>query len=159
MHSLCCSCICLKYFVSDEDINVDFVLIYGAGIVTTSRNPLGVTQRSSLPPASVMPHITSLFLFPLPFMALDFANQDLQINHTFHIEINNQECVYKLHGIVYYGDSHFTACVISNNDMVWYHDGIATGRSLSYEGTFQNFNRPLKTCGSKEAVIIIYVKV
>ena len=98
-------------------------------------------------------------LFPLPFIALDFANQDLPISHTFCIEINNQECVYKLHGIVYYGDSHFTARVISNSDMVWYHDGIATGRSLLYEGTLQNFNNlSLKTCQSKNAVIIFYVK-
>ena len=76
------------------------------------------------------------FLLPLPFIALDFTNQELQISHTFCIEINNQECVYKLHGIVYYGDSHFTACVISNNDMVWYHQGgtsslkIAWGRKI-----------------------------
>ena len=63
------------------------------------------------------------FLLPLPFIALDFTNQELQISHTFCIEINNQECVYKLHGIVYYGDSHFTARIISN--MIWY--GIMMG--------------------------------
>ena len=76
------------------------------------------------------------FLLPLPLIALDFASQELHISHTFSVEINNQECVYKLHGIVYYGDSHFTACVISNNDMVWYHQGgtsslkIAWGRKI-----------------------------
>ena len=28
---------------------------------------------------------------------------------------------------------HFTECVIINSGMVWFHDGMFTGRSLSYE--------------------------
>ena len=42
---------------------------------------------------------------PLPFIALDFSRyHQLQLDHTFHISINNEEYIYQLRGIVYYGD-------------------------------------------------------
>jgi hypothetical protein len=43
--------------------------------------------------------------------------------------------------------------------MIWFHDGIATGQSLEYEGTIQNFYESLNSCKGKEASIAIYVKV
>jgi hypothetical protein len=46
------------------------------------------------------------FLLPLPFIALDFARQELQISHTFSIEINNQECVYKKYMELYIMEIH-----------------------------------------------------
>ena len=90
--------------------------------------------------------ITHQFLLPLPFIAIEFSVQQLQIDQTFSIYINNAECIYKLCGIVYYGDSHFTAHVVYRNGMIWFHDGIATGQSLLYEGTFQNFLHSLNSC-------------
>jgi hypothetical protein len=103
--------------------------------------------------------ISHYFLLPLPFIAIDFSNQQLQINWTFCICINNNRYTYELRGIIYYGDSHFTAHVISNNGMIWFHDGIATSQSLEYENTFQNFNGSLNSCKGKEAIIAIYVKL
>jgi hypothetical protein len=98
-------------------------------------------------------------LLLLPFIALHFSNQQLQIDYNFHISINNEEFMYELRGIVYYGDSHFTARVISNDGLIWFHDGIATGQSLRYEGTFQNFTESLNLCQHKAAIMAIYVKV
>ena len=103
--------------------------------------------------------ITHQFLLPLPFIAIEFSVQQLQIDQTFSIYINNAECIYKLCGIVYYGDSHFTAHVVYRNGMIWFHDGIATGQSLLYEGTFQNFLHSLNSCRGKDATMAIYVKV
>ena len=103
--------------------------------------------------------ITHQFLLPLPFIAIYFSSKQLQIDQTFHIHINNEEFIYELQGIVYYGDSHFTARVIHNNGMIWFHDGIATGQSLLYEGTIQNFHESLNTCKRKDALVAIYVKV
>jgi hypothetical protein len=103
--------------------------------------------------------ITHQFLLPLPFIAIDFSIQKLQIDQTFCIHINNDEFVYQLRGIVYYGDSHFTARVIYNNGMIWFHDGIATKQSLLYEGTIQNLVESLNLCRGKEASAAIYVKV
>jgi hypothetical protein len=103
--------------------------------------------------------IARQFLLPLPFIAIDFSSQQLQIDYTFSIYINNEIHIYELWGIVYYGDSHFTAHVISNNGMIWFHDGIATSQSLEYESTFQNFHGSLKSCKGKEAIIVVYVKL
>jgi hypothetical protein len=103
--------------------------------------------------------ITHELLLPLPFIALEFSIQQVQIDRTFCICVHNEEFTYELHGIVYYGDSHFTAWVVYSNGMMWFHDGIATGQSLLYEGTFQNIVPSLNSCRGKKAVMAIYVKV
>jgi hypothetical protein len=104
--------------------------------------------------------ITYQFLLPLPFIAIEFSSQQLQIDQTFWIYINNEEFKYELRGIVYYSDSHFTSRIVYNNGMVWFHDGIATGQSLLYEGTFQNFvPDSLRSCRGKKALAAIYVKI
>ena len=41
---------------------------------------------------------------------------------------------YKLRGIIYYKDQHFTSRFITATGMIWFHDGILTGSSLIYEG-------------------------
>ena len=40
---------------------------------------------------------------------------------------------YSLRGIIYFENGHFTERVITRTGMVWFHDGMLTGRSLSYE--------------------------
>ena len=40
---------------------------------------------------------------------------------------------YSLRGIIYFENGHFTERVITCTGMVWFHDGMLTGRSLSYE--------------------------
>ncbi|KAF8218438.1 hypothetical protein L208DRAFT_1351415, partial [Tricholoma matsutake] len=40
---------------------------------------------------------------------------------------------YYLRGVIYFAANHFTARLITRSGMVWYHDGIFTGRSLIYE--------------------------
>ena len=45
---------------------------------------------------------------------------------------------YHLRGLIYYAAEHFTACFIAQSGMVWYHDGLLTGRSLVYEGMVLN---------------------
>ena len=39
---------------------------------------------------------------------------------------------YKLRGIIYYKDQHFTSRFITGTGMIWFHDGMLTGRSLIY---------------------------
>ena len=80
----------------------------------------------------------------------------MQIDATFTISINNAETSYKLCGIIYFGDAHYTACVVTDNGMVWFHDGIATGQNLIYEGMLNNLS--LKDCKGKAALIAIYLR-
>jgi hypothetical protein len=48
--------------------------------------------------------LVKAFPFPLPFIALDFAGQLMQVDATFTVSINNAEVSYKLCGIIYFGD-------------------------------------------------------
>ena len=96
------------------------------------------------------------FTFPLPLIALDFSHQMLPLVNIFTISIENTETSYKLRGIIYFGDSHFIARVISDNDMVWFHDGITTGHNLIYEGMLNN-DLLLNQCKGKNAIAAIYV--
>ena len=100
--------------------------------------------------------IVKEFAFPLPFIALDFSGQTMQIDATFTISINNAETSYKLCGIIYFGDAHYTACVVTDNGMVWFHNGIATGQNLIYEGMLNNLS--LKDCKGKAALMAIYLR-
>jgi hypothetical protein len=51
------------------------------------------------------------------------------------LELTSQNVCRKYHlrGVIYFAANHFTARLITTSGMVWYHDGIFTGRSLIYE--------------------------
>jgi hypothetical protein len=101
--------------------------------------------------------LVKAFPFPLPFIALDFAGQLMQMDATFTVSINNAEVSYKLCGVIYFGDSHFTSRVINDNGMVWFHDGRVTREKMTYEGILDS-TFSLNQCRDKEAVAAIYVK-
>ena len=111
---------------------------------------------------SCQEHLTRVhkFTFPLPFVALDLSNQNnINLDHTFHVMIDNNEVTYKLRGIVYYGEAHFTSRVIYENGMVWHHDGLETGKNLVYEGTLNNLqSEDLSSNRGRPATLAIYVK-
>ncbi|KAF8871244.1 hypothetical protein BD779DRAFT_1430539, partial [Infundibulicybe gibba] len=65
------------------------------------------------------------------------------------------EAHYKLKGIIYYGNNHFTARVISPLDRVWFHDGMETGPAMEYEGTLSP-SLNLTSRNSRPAVVAIY---
>ena len=100
------------------------------------------------------------FTFALPFIALDVSNApEINLDHSFHIPINGIATMYKLRGITYYRQYHFTARVIQNNGFVWYHDGLATGRNLEYEGTLGNLlDNNLSICEGRYASVAMYAK-
>jgi hypothetical protein len=100
------------------------------------------------------------FALPLPLIALDLSKQNnIDIDHTFHVFIDNNEVTYKLRGIIYYGQAHFTSRVVCENGMVWHHDGLETGRNLVYEGTLNNLQSEyLSSNRGRHATAAIYAK-
>ena len=96
--------------------------------------------------------------YPLPLIALEFQDFNIPISYDFNISISNSNILYKLCGIIYFGDSHFTSRVIYDNGMVWFHDGIDTGQTLKYEGMIHNLKGSLNACGNKKASVAIYAK-
>jgi len=59
---------------------------------------------------------------------------------------------YHLRRLIYYAAEHFTARFIARSGMVWYHDGLLTGRSLVYEGTVLN------RIPQENAIVGLYVR-
>ncbi|KAF8590353.1 hypothetical protein K439DRAFT_1330022, partial [Ramaria rubella] len=45
-----------------------------------------------------------------------------------------------LAGIIYFGSEHFMAQIVDKAMKVWYHDGIATKMSCTYEGDLSSFS-------------------
>ena len=41
---------------------------------------------------------------------------------------------YRLCGLIYYGSNHFTARIVTENQKVWFSDGMTNGRAYSLEG-------------------------
>ncbi|KAI0083191.1 hypothetical protein BDY19DRAFT_872184, partial [Irpex rosettiformis] len=65
---------------------------------------------------------------------------------------------YRLAGIIYFGDFHFTCRVIDNNGGIWYNDGIQTGSESRFESHIDNTHLQLlhSAPGHRKASVIIY---
>ena len=70
----------------------------------------------------------------------------------------NNEHEYCLRGIIYFGYDHFTSCIITHDNMCWYHDGIITGNVMEYEGYMSSLN-DVTECRGRHAGIAIYTLV
>jgi hypothetical protein len=46
----------------------------------------------------------------------------------------------KLGGIIYFGNSHFTARILDLNGGIYYNDGLQTGNQCIYEGKYHSFS-------------------
>ena len=69
-----------------------------------------------------------------PLLAFDLGKDAPFLDPVLWISCRDTRArYYSLRGIIYFENNHFTECVIINSRMVWFHDGMFTGRSLSYE--------------------------
>jgi hypothetical protein len=86
------------------------------------------------------------------FIHLPYTSVKISIK----FKLNN--VLFKLRGIVYHGDYHYTARLMSSDGSVWYHDGMNNGNLTSAEGNFQSgFKRStLNTCKGKNVCILVY---
>ena len=69
--------------------------------------------------------------------------------------VNGNRTTYKLRGVMYYLNNHFTSRIISETGHVWYHDGISTGRQTVPEGSIGDTE--LGMCRSGTAICAVYV--
>jgi hypothetical protein len=98
------------------------------------------------------------FIHNPPLLAFD-VSAGLTINHLLEIPVDGEICTYDLRGIIYHGDDHFTARVVTCSQMVWFHDGLITKSSMEYDGLLSAFNESadLTSCRTKIAVAAIYI--
>jgi hypothetical protein len=90
-------------------------------------------------------------------LAYPVSGVNMTVNHTLAVPVEGQLHQYCLRGVIYHGSNHFTTRFISSAGLVWFHDGIATGRSMEYEGMLDDV--VLTQCRSKQASMSLYVLV
>ena len=73
------------------------------------------------------------FIQTPPLLAFDLGNDPPFLDPVLWISCQETRARYSLRGIIYFEDSHFTERLITSTGMVWFHDGMFTGRSLMYE--------------------------
>ncbi|KAK0503724.1 hypothetical protein EDD18DRAFT_1055579, partial [Armillaria luteobubalina] len=64
---------------------------------------------------------------------------------------------YRLGGIIYFGERHYTARFIDSNLDVWYNDGIVLGRRAVLEGRLADIDLTTDRAG-KSRDQFIYVR-
>jgi hypothetical protein len=86
-----------------------------------------------------------------------FEDQKLNIDKEIQIIKDDKSLTFGLKGLIYFGNYHYTSCVVVNNQ-VWFHDGYSTGIEMIYEGELQHM-MDLYTCRRKKAHLAIYAKM
>lgn len=77
----------------------------------------------------------------------------MKIDHT--LEVQDQR--YRVCGLIYGGNFHFTARIISEDGTIWFHDGVETRSDCVYEGKIQlEADVALAKCRGKDICIAIY---
>ena len=88
-------------------------------------------------------------------IAFDLSQISLLESIVISTTVNGHHMTYKLRGMMYHLDDHFTLRFILETGCVWYHDGISTGRQMVHEGSLGNTE--LGMCQSGMATCAIYV--
>jgi hypothetical protein len=88
-----------------------------------------------------------------PLVSVELG-QDTSALDVLELTCRNVCRKYHLRGVIYFAANHFTTWVITGSGMVWYHDGLFTGRSLIYENAkADNINIP-----QENAIMGIYLQ-
>jgi hypothetical protein len=116
---------------------------------------LGESTQHICPLCNDSVHMKFTFCQPWPLIAFEFPWQHPIIDVRLIINLNGLDIQYILRGVVYFGQEHFTSRIISDAGLVWFHDGITTGRSVISEGHVDTVDS-LNTCRGKQAAVAIY---
>ena len=89
--------------------------------------------------------------------AIHISNYTIQISHSIIVDVMNSQRTYKLKGLIYYADQHFTSQFVDKNNDVWYHDGIQTGHRCIKQGNLSNLsNHSLLNAHGHRLCSVIY---
>ncbi|KAJ7085024.1 hypothetical protein C8R43DRAFT_909267 [Mycena crocata] len=69
----------------------------------------------------------------------------LVLDEELNFPRNGNVITLKLRGLIYHSQQamHFTSIVLDANGMLWYHDGITTGRDCVSKGKYGELSNPL----------------
>jgi hypothetical protein len=93
-----------------------------------------------------------------PILVFSVADSSVSVSKKISIREGDSMKIFYLKGIVYFGDFHYTARVLTKR-AVWFHDGIVTGRRCKYEKKLSEFTDvELSTCQGKVLSLVFYAQ-
>jgi hypothetical protein len=97
---------------------------------------------------------------PPPLLIFEIDSNNITLRKTIGFKGNDGMKVLQLKGMVYHGDFHFTFCVVSSDRVVWFNDGITTGRQCKKNGNLKTMSsRKVMKYRGKKLVLATYTLV
>ncbi|KAH9960591.1 hypothetical protein BGW80DRAFT_1182264 [Lactifluus volemus] len=98
--------------------------------------------------------LVRLFSFVLhpPLIGVELWKGLRVLEPILHIDANGSRRLYNLRGVIYFSCDHFTARVVNCNGMVWFHDGLFTGKRLVYESS------NMSSIPTGDSILVIYIR-
>lgn len=95
----------------------------------------------------------------IPNLIVLKVNGTIKIDKTINIYYDGQvRRSYKLRGIVYFGNNHFTCRFIDSTNKVWYSDGMDQTGYCVMEGSLDHMeNEELQAPSGKKACVLLYL--
>ena len=94
------------------------------------------------------------------FLVFDFGGiNNLEIDKSFLISKNGTQYFFKLRGVIYFSQNHFTSRIITQSGQIWFHDGMILQHSMRYEGLLDTELCPdIFYSNNGNAVLAIYTQ-
>src|SRR5204863_8578473 len=97
--------------------------------------------------------------FTMECLQFLFWNIHRETLYKLEFETENGTKTLDLRSIVYHGQYHFTSCIISSQKQVWYHDGMTTGKTCSYDGMLNDMtDNDLSKCRQRYLSLAVYTQ-
>jgi hypothetical protein len=158
-HRICSQC---EFQSDDIPDRVDFILhpVGNPQAISTWLNSLQHETHEKCPDCGGDLKQPIFFNEPPSILVFDSQSSTIKLNKKIKFDYDYQITTLKLRGIVYYGNFHFTARIISPDDIVWYHDGMTTGCMTEREGKLDDIEYDaLLNCRGKTLALAIYAQV
>ena len=97
---------------------------------------------------------------PPPLLIFEINSNTITLNKTIGFEEEDGIKVLQLKGMVCHGGFHFTSHIVLSDGVVWFNDGMTTGRQCEKDGDLERMSsRKLIKCRGKKLVLAIYALV
>ena len=153
----CTSC---DYEEPEVDDNTKYALFAQEAAASTSKWIAGLGYQVVDPcPDCMSPMTCDVSFKDTPsILTFEYPQKDMRTSHTIVFHTEDGRVPLYLRGIIYHGESHFTARIIDPDGSVWYYDGML-GHLCQKEGPLKSFSSEgLRTCRGKILVLAIYAQ-
>ncbi|KII92304.1 hypothetical protein PLICRDRAFT_104202 [Plicaturopsis crispa FD-325 SS-3] len=104
-------------------------------------------------------HRRTVFTSTPHLLAFNLYNCDTNPAKIIRVPTEDKEITLRLRGVIYHGDFHFTARIITRDGRLWYYDGATTGGTSLLEGFIDNISEhELRRCKGRRISMALYAR-